>query len=648
MRKTLFLWFLLSGLTTLVASAQTPCFTAVGGNGLRRGCAPFTVTVTDCSGGGINLLYKYGETNQFVSATSYTYNRPGVYAITQVGSFAGQGDSLRRDAYIEVLPSPPPVFSVRYCAGREVSLTINDNTYESYLINWGDGATQTVNRGAAADVRHNYTTLSTFSLTVTGNYVPGGCGGVNGLLVTPLLAIPAPQVISLSTPVVDPANGSIDIVFSSNSSFEYQIQLRPTTTPIFTTLATIRGNDANLTFTATNLNTRDQTYVMRVVAIDACGGSLSSADFFNLTLNAAAQDSRNQLNWQSYQGAGFQQYAVTRNSANITTLNALAANSFTDNNVICTENYCYQLIATVGSPTSTQIRSNVACATAFSSTIPPAVANLNAGVQQNSRVLLNWAAPVLPPITQHIIRRTVTSLVQAGAPIVTETIVRDPNQTAIDNEYANAAGQLQYCYEIRYVNQCGNTAPVALPTCPVSLRLLRTAPDRVEVGWTRYENSSGLIQQVFIEKLDENGSVYFSQNVGNSAINFADVGTTQDRQVLRYRVRVVVDAATNLVSFSNVLEVQQAYRVFFPNAFTPNGDGLNDTFEGQGLFVRNFRMVVYNRSGEQLFTSNNLTQGWDGRAGGGMAPADVYVYIAEIEDFTGAKFTSKGTFTLIR
>jgi hypothetical protein len=89
-----------------VLFAQVPCFDAKGSNGVRRGCLPFTISITECTGGGVNLLYKYSESEGFVTRTTNTYNTAGFYSITQSGSFSGQGDSLRKNSYIEVLATP--------------------------------------------------------------------------------------------------------------------------------------------------------------------------------------------------------------------------------------------------------------------------------------------------------------------------------------------------------------------------------------------------------------------------------------------------------------------------------------------------------------------------------------------------------------
>jgi gliding motility-associated-like protein len=63
--------------------------------------------------------------------------------------------------------------------------------------------------------------------------------------------------------------------------------------------------------------------------------------------------------------------------------------------------------------------------------------------------------------------------------------------------------------------------------------------------------------------------------------------------------------------------------MFIPNAFTPNGDGINDVFLPRTLNLVSYNMSIVNRWGEILFTTTNPQQGWDGK----NAQADVYVVI---------------------
>ncbi|MEI7897003.1 MAG: gliding motility-associated C-terminal domain-containing protein [bacterium] len=67
--------------------------------------------------------------------------------------------------------------------------------------------------------------------------------------------------------------------------------------------------------------------------------------------------------------------------------------------------------------------------------------------------------------------------------------------------------------------------------------------------------------------------------------------------------------------------------IWVPNAFSPDGDGLNDTFKPFTNNIREFSMNIYSRYGELVFTSANPDIGWDGTYKGGPCPEGNYVYI---------------------
>ncbi len=68
-------------------------------------------------------------------------------------------------------------------------------------------------------------------------------------------------------------------------------------------------------------------------------------------------------------------------------------------------------------------------------------------------------------------------------------------------------------------------------------------------------------------------------------------------------------------------------RVFAPNAFTPDGDGLNDVWSVAGYGEKEVELLVFNRWGEQIYRTNSLLKPWDGTYNGQPVKQDVYVYV---------------------
>lgn len=89
-------------------------------------------------------------------------------------------------------------------------------------------------------------------------------------------------------------------------------------------------------------------------------------------------------------------------------------------------------------------------------------------------------------------------------------------------------------------------------------------------------------------------------------------------------------------------------QIFVPNAFTPNGDGLNDEVLVRGQHIREMEFSIYNRWGELVFESSNQSNGWDGYHNGTLANPAVYVYQLDVTCIDEQRFYKKGNITLVR
>ena len=99
---------------------------------------------------------------------------------------------------------------------------------------------------------------------------------------------------------------------------------------------------------------------------------------------------------------------------------------------------------------------------------------------------------------------------------------------------------------------------------------------------------------------------------------------------------------------SNAVTVCYELVIYVPTAFTPNGDGLNDTLELFGLPSEAVTTNIYNRWGQLVFTSDQPSPGWDGNINGSIAASGTYLYEIIFETADGEKRTQKGTFALIK
>jgi len=83
--------------------------------------------------------------------------------------------------------------------------------------------------------------------------------------------------------------------------------------------------------------------------------------------------------------------------------------------------------------------------------------------------------------------------------------------------------------------------------------------------------------------------------------------------------------------------------LWVPNVFSPNGDGLNDEFQAKydPSVSIDFNMLIFNKWGEQIFSTNDINQGWDGTFKGKPCPPDLYTWVIRFKAHTNYNFSQK-------
>jgi gliding motility-associated-like protein len=97
-----------------------------------------------------------------------------------------------------------------------------------------------------------------------------------------------------------------------------------------------------------------------------------------------------------------------------------------------------------------------------------------------------------------------------------------------------------------------------------------------------------------------------------------------------------------------IITVNPSFAIYFPNSFTPNGNGNNDIYMPMGYGIDKFEMMIFDRWGEMVFSSTDMTIGWDGTYKGKPPLRDVYVYKCKIKDIKGDPHYYFGHITVIQ
>lgn len=107
------------------------------------------------------------------------------------------------------------------------------------------------------------------------------------------------------------------------------------------------------------------------------------------------------------------------------------------------------------------------------------------------------------------------------------------------------------------------------------------------------------------------------------------------------------NGCTNSATINNLV-ILEASALLIPNSFSPNGDGVNDEFNINISNLKKITVKIFNRYGENLFTSTNIFNSWDGNHSGRPVPVGAYYYVISGIDLFDREIKHNGSITLIR
>lgn len=96
------------------------------------------------------------------------------------------------------------------------------------------------------------------------------------------------------------------------------------------------------------------------------------------------------------------------------------------------------------------------------------------------------------------------------------------------------------------------------------------------------------------------------------------------------------------------LIIKKNASTFVPNAFSPNGDGINDELVVGVTNLKKYSIQIYNRLGSQVFFTNNIFENWNGTFKGNQLPVGVYYYIILGTNISNNNVKYSGSITLLR
>ena len=134
----------------------------------------------------------------------------------------------------------------------------------------------------------------------------------------------------------------------------------------------------------------------------------------------------------------------------------------------------------------------------------------------------------------------------------------------------------------------------------------------------------------------------------STALNCTDCNEVIASPLEDITYTLIIDTAGCKSHDTLTIYVEVAGDIFVPNLFTPNDDGFNDVLEIYGNSVDEINFKIYDRWGEKVFESNNLTDTWDGNYKEQPLNSAVFVYTISVVYYDGREDVQHGNITLLR
>jgi len=436
------------------------------------GCAPLKVTLKDLGieTGTATILIHFNRdmsdrSNPNVSSgwngaidvggmIDTTYAESGTYLIGQLNPNASTGDEFDFITIV-VTESVPPSFTVATCTNNNILIEIDfdADTYEGYLIDFGDGITQTITKNDPPTITYAYASQNNYTISVTGQILNGFSAtcGVSSEAITTILDLPLPQITALSI-----QSGTTALLtystLENNITYELEVDDGSGFAGLSALLPTDNPNDYLIDDATFNFEA--ETYIFRIVATEACGNNTGfSNDISSVSLTYSAAYNADQIDivfdWLTSPIALtdisiIRDGGVVGNSPNEIGQQIITLNS-------CSDALTFQVEADFNGVTS---RSLLQIPDLDGTLTPPTLSTPEI-VFSGGDILIRWDAATVT-VSNYVIYRLDSdgNYVQIGTSTGTQYADSDLNSSA-----------RQVCYRVSYIDECNNESDQSVEVC---------------------------------------------------------------------------------------------------------------------------------------------------------------------------------------
>ena len=263
---------------------------------------------------------------------------------------------------------------------------------------------------------------------------------------------------------------------------------------------------------------------------------------------------------------------------------------------------------------------------------------LTATVLDSQRVLIKWISQ--PQGAGYVLLRTAKEQSEM------ELNVMNPSQDSLIDSLAIQCNRQSYSYRLKLIDSCGHLSGNYNSATTILLEQVENNKEHIILQWSAYQSWQNGVMEYLIERSED--GLRWTALDAQSNLSYADENMTEMKADVYYRIKAAEKDGNQQSSYSNVLKLQRKTILFIPNAFSPNGDGINDIFKIGQIGLQEFECTIYSCTGQIVATSSDPTYIWDGKINEEYYPIGSYRYVIKAIDFQGEEVRCVGSVSLLR
>ena len=395
-----------------------------------------------------------------------------------------------------------------------------------------------------------------------------------------------------------------------------------------------------------------------VNALDRCGNtSVFDVEHVTMFLEAEATNCSIDLSWNVYQGwvggAGSQEIWVSKNGGTPVSFETIDGNIdfYPFRDVDDGATFCFFIQANENAAGESS-RSSETCVTATFSQPVNELYITNVSVQPDNSISIDWGVNANADVEILEYLRGDTG---GGFEIINTAMPTSPFPVA--NQFSDVSADVSNgpaIYQLHAIDSCDNEL-VTAPAATIFLSGDATSISTNQLFWTPLVIENAMVSEYKIFRVVNSAETQIG-TVASNQLDFEDMfdpGSISSASICYYieadGVVTTPDGTDlNITSRSNISCIDQAIRIFVPNALAPSG--VNREFKPVLLAgsIATYEMQIFNRYGGAVFSTDDPDEAWKGKKDGRKLPQGVYVYRIRLVLENGNVTERKGNVVLLQ